>query len=218
MCRKKVAIMKYEHWRKGENGLVLQKMALSAKQTHGLIPHSVTATKRNLVVVGLNQDNWINSTLCSYFYLNKLSVVNTMKNFPTYSTQFAFKSKTCTWERGYGCHWSLQKSPLWERIYGITWTHTILTFMFIFNRKKIFYAIDNLAFKLYIISFLRKLLYFAFHSLFLEVLIILIYSLLLVSTLRIYNLQLVLSFLFTYFQPEQTISNDQCSNDVNLRV
>ena len=112
MCRKKVAIMKYEHWRKGENGLVLQKMALSAKQTHGLIPHSVTATKRSLVAVGLNQDNWIDSTLCSYFYLNKLSVVNTMKNFPAYSTQFAFKNKTCTWKRGYGCHWSLQKKPI----------------------------------------------------------------------------------------------------------
>ena len=104
MCRKKVAKMKSEHWRKAENGLVLQKMALSAKQTHCLIPHSVTATKQNLVVVGLNQDNGIGSTLYSYFYLNKLSVVNTMKNFPTYSTQFAFKSKTCTWERGYGCH------------------------------------------------------------------------------------------------------------------
>ena len=40
---------------------------------------------------------------------------------------------------------------LWEWIYRIAWTHTNLTFMFIFNRKKSFYSVDNLSFKLYII-------------------------------------------------------------------
>ena len=49
---------------------------------------------------------------------------------------FVFDNKTCTWKRGDGRHWYVQKKPhhggVTERSYGITWKHVYFNISFPF--------------------------------------------------------------------------------------
>ena len=84
------------------------------------------------------------------------------RNFLHYSTQFPFKNKTCTWKHGYGRH-GFRDARDFVSAYNFHLLYLILIVW------KVFYSVNNLSFKLYIIPVV-SLYILRFILLFLEVL------------------------------------------------
>ena len=82
----------------------------------------------------------------------------TMRSYHTYWDHLPLRYKTCTWERGFGCHWYVRKKALTgEWNYRIIRKHTLSTIFIFLTFSAVLTIILILFFKLVYISFLALL-------------------------------------------------------------